>query len=44
MDFTGRPMKGMVFVGQEGHGTESQLRGWVEQTMEYARGLPAKKK
>ncbi len=29
MDFTGRPMKGMVYVGPEGYGTEEQLRGWV---------------
>jgi TfoX/Sxy family transcriptional regulator of competence genes len=44
MDFTGRPMKGMVFVGPEGYGTDEQLRGWVEQTLEFARSLPAKKK
>ncbi len=43
MDFTGRPMKGMVFVGPEGYATDEQLRGWVEQTLEYARSLPAKK-
>ena len=44
MDFTGRPMKGMVFVGSEGYGTDDQLRGWVAQTLEFARSLPAKKK
>jgi len=44
MDFTGRPMKGMVYVGSEGYATEKQLRGWVEQTLEYAGSLPAKKK
>jgi TfoX/Sxy family transcriptional regulator of competence genes len=42
MDFTGRPMKGMVFVGPEGYKDDPQLRGWVEQTLEYARSLPAK--
>ena len=42
MDFTGRPMKAMVYVGPEGYATEKQLRGWVEQTLEYARSLPAK--
>ena len=44
MDFTGRPSKGMVFVGPAGYATDEQLRGWVEQTLDYARGLPAKKK
>ena len=44
MDFTGRPMKGMAFVGPEGYATDEQLRGWVEQTLDYARALPAKKK
>ena len=42
MDFTGRPSKGMAFVGPEGYATDEQLRGWVEQTMGYARSLPAK--
>lgn len=44
MDFTGRPMKGMLFVGAEGYGTDEQLRAWVEQTLEYVRSLLAKKK
>ena len=43
MDFTGRPSKGMVFVGPEGYATDEHLRGWVEQTLEFARTLPAKK-
>jgi TfoX/Sxy family transcriptional regulator of competence genes len=44
MDFTGRPMKGMIFVSAEGCETDGQLREWVEQTLEYARSLPAKTK
>jgi TfoX/Sxy family transcriptional regulator of competence genes len=44
MDFTGRPSKGMVFVGPEGYATDEQLRGWVEQTLDYAGSLPAKQK
>lgn len=41
MDFTGRPMKGMVFVDPGGlQGTA--LRQWVETAAEYARGLPPK--
>ena len=42
MDFTGRPSRGMAFVGPEGYTTDEQLRAWVEQTLEYARSLPAK--
>lgn len=42
MDFTGRPSKGMAFVGPEGYGTDEQLRVWVEQTLDYARSLPSK--
>lgn len=44
MDFTGRPMKGMAFVGPEGYATDEQLRAWVEQTLDYARSLPAQPK
>jgi TfoX N-terminal domain len=41
MDFTGRPMKGMVFV-EPGGLQGAALRQWVEAAAEYARGLPAK--
>lgn len=41
MDFTGRPMKGMVFVDPAGlHG--DALRQWVDDAAGYARGLPPK--
>ena len=42
MDFTGRPMKGMMFVGSEGYESDDGLRGWVERGEEYALSLPAK--
>jgi TfoX N-terminal domain len=41
MDFTGRPMKGMVFVEPAGL-NESALRHWAGAAAEYARGLPPK--
>ncbi len=41
MDFTGRPMKGMVFVDPEGLNGDA-LRQWVDDAAGYARGLPAK--
>jgi TfoX/Sxy family transcriptional regulator of competence genes len=41
MDFTGRPMRGMVFVDPEGlHG--DALRQWVGDAAGHARGLPPK--
>ncbi len=42
MDFTGRPMKGMVYVGPRGHRRASSLEAWVQQGLSYARSLPPK--
>ena len=44
MEFTGRPMKGMVYILPEGVRTERQLQGWVEQAAQFAQGLPKKRK
>ena len=44
MDFTGRPMKGMVYVGPRGHQRAPSLKAWVEQGLSYARSLPPKPK
>jgi hypothetical protein len=41
MDFTGRPMNGMVFIEPEGLQADS-LRQWVDAAASYARGLPPK--
>ena len=30
MDFTGRPMKGLVYVASEGFESDQSLRDWVE--------------
>jgi TfoX/Sxy family transcriptional regulator of competence genes len=35
MDFTGRPMKGFVFVHPEGHESESQLRYWIDLALAF---------
>ncbi len=42
MEFTGRPMKGMVFVDSGGYGSEDGLREWVGLGMSFARTLPVK--
>lgn len=42
MDFTGKPMKGMVFVAPEGIDTDVDLARWVQRGVDYAASLPAK--
>ena len=42
MDFTGRPMKGMVYVSADGIRTAKRLVFWVEKALHFAQSLPAK--
>jgi TfoX/Sxy family transcriptional regulator of competence genes len=42
MDFTGRPLKGMVYVDPRGHRRAPSLRAWVEKGLSYVRSLPPK--
>ena len=35
MDFTGRPLRGMVYVSSEGIRTEAALAGWVGRGLEF---------
>jgi len=42
MDFTGKPMKGYVFVDAPGIRTESQLRFWLERCERFVATLPPK--
>lgn len=42
MDFTGRPLRGMVFVGRRSVGSDANLRRWVDRGVRFARSLPAK--
>ena len=42
MDFTGRPMTGMLFVTAEGIAADDALAGWVRMALSYAASLPAK--
>jgi TfoX/Sxy family transcriptional regulator of competence genes len=41
-DFTGRPMKGWLFVGPEQTADDESLSRWVEAGADYAASLPAK--
>ena len=42
MDFTGRPMKGLVYVEPAGFASPRDLKKWIEKAMEFALSLPAK--
>ena len=42
MDFTGRPMRGMVYVSRPGFESDQDLGAWVESGASFARSLPAK--
>jgi hypothetical protein len=41
-DFTGRPMKGWIFVAPVATAEQAALGGWVEAGAGYAASLPAK--
>ena len=42
MDFTGRPMKGMIYVEPEGFASPRDLVTWIERALGFALSLPAK--
>ena len=42
MDFTGREMRGMVYVGTDGIEFDADLAAWVERGLCFARSLPDK--
>src|SRR5262245_11768713 len=42
MDFTGRPMRGFLYVDPDGLKTAVMLRQWVERAEAYAEGQPVK--
>lgn len=43
MDFTGRPLKGMVYVDPRGVGTDAALERWLALALEFVRALPEKR-
>jgi TfoX/Sxy family transcriptional regulator of competence genes len=42
MDFTGRPLTGMVYVDPAGFRTEKALAGWVGRALTFIQTLPAR--
>ena len=43
MDFTGKPMKGYVFVDPPGFESDSDLSDWVQRCHRFVQSLPPKK-
>jgi TfoX/Sxy family transcriptional regulator of competence genes len=39
MDFTGRPLKGFIYIGPEGYQTEKDLSRWIEHGVEFASSI-----
>jgi hypothetical protein len=42
MDFTGRPMRGFVFVEPAGIESDAELAAWVERGVDFAESQPPK--
>jgi TfoX/Sxy family transcriptional regulator of competence genes len=43
MDFTGKPMKSMIYVASAGIDSDAALERWIRSAERVARALPAKK-
>ncbi|WP_210398155.1 TfoX/Sxy family protein [Motiliproteus sediminis] len=43
MDFTGKPMKGMLFIAPEGVESDDDLARWLERCISFVTTLPPKK-
>lgn len=42
MDFTGRPLRSMVYVAATATGTARALHGWIDRALAVARAMPPK--
>jgi TfoX/Sxy family transcriptional regulator of competence genes len=42
MDFTGKAMKGMIYVATDGFESDADLDAWLELGLAFAESLPAK--
>ena len=43
MDFTGKPMPGMIYVSSDGCATTRDVKRWVDRALEFTETLPPKK-
>jgi TfoX/Sxy family transcriptional regulator of competence genes len=44
MDFTGRPMRGMVYVAPDGVVSDAELAKWINRGVRYALSRPPKRR
>jgi len=42
MDFTGKPLKGMLYVDPEGVAEDEDLEAWIDRCMSFMQTLPPK--
>ena len=42
MDFTGKPMKSMIYVRPPGYASDDELKAWIDRAVKFVRSLPAK--
>lgn len=42
MDFTGKPLKGFLFITQKGIESDEELKTWVERGLAFVKTLPKK--
>jgi TfoX/Sxy family transcriptional regulator of competence genes len=42
MDFTGRPLRGLLYVARAGVRSDRALAGWVEKGLHFVRTLPTR--
>lgn len=42
MDFTGKPMKGFLYITPKGIAEDEELQFWLDQALSYNQTLPAK--
>ncbi len=42
MDFTGKPLKGFVYVDADGYAEDEDLANWIQRAAEFAGSLPGK--
>jgi hypothetical protein len=42
MDFTGKPLKGLIYVDPEGIAEDEDLQAWVNRCMTFMSTLPSK--
>lgn len=43
MDFTGKPMKGMIYVEPAGLTSDNDLKDWIDVCLNFVESLPPKK-